>query len=92
MGTNQLLPAASIRNGLATAGVPATKRTGPLGQIVLPGIDWDVSLTPDLQKSARVVRQEIMRTQDVVFYRSMDPARAQSKPVLVCVENDPDAL
>ena len=85
MGANQLLPTASIQNGLAKAGVPATKRTGPLGQIVLPGTEWDVPLLPGLQKSARAVLQEIVKTQDVVFHRSMGPAGAQGKPELVCL-------
>ena len=57
---------------------------GLLRQIVLPGIDWDVPLPPDLEKTARAVLQEIVKTQDVVFHRSMVPAGAQGKPELVC--------
>ena len=73
-----------LKNGRAMVGVPATKRTGPLGQIVLSGIDWDVSVPPALQKSARAVLQETVKTQDVVSHRSMVPAGAQGKPKLVC--------
>ena len=39
---------------------------------------------PDLQKSAKVARREIVRTQDVVFNRSKVPAGAHGKPELVC--------
>ena len=61
-----------------------TCKLGSKGPRETSGTEWDVPVTPDLQKSARVVHREIVKTPDVVFNRSKAPAGAQGKPKLVC--------
>ena len=45
-----------------------TCKLGSKGPRETSGTEWDVPVMPGLQKSARAVLQEIIKTQDVVFY------------------------